>query len=116
MEGKNKSHERSGHAEHEHHEHACCEHHGNVHYTHEAHAHGKKEMNAIEKTIIVFLAIGLIIGVFNQIQLFSMRNAMTGNVAYVSAGAVSGAGSAGIATGISNAEAAIIPRGTPEIY
>lgn len=108
MEGKNKSHERSEHANHEH---ACCENHAQ----HHVHDRTRKSMNAIEKTIIVFLAIGLIIGVFNQVQLFSMRNSMTGNFAGVSA-ASGGAAGAGIATGISSVNAEIIPRGTPDIY
>src|SRR3989344_4788687 len=68
--------------------------------------------NNIEKAIMILLALGLIVSVINQVQLFSMKNSMIGN-AVISTNTGS---SAGIATGISSAEAAIIPKGTPEIY
>ena len=79
---------------------------------HEHHktVHGRK--NNFEKAIIVLLALGLLVSVINQVQLFSMKEVMTGN-AVVSTNTGS---SGGFATGISSVEAAIIPKGMPEVY
>ena len=68
--------------------------------------------NNIEKAIMILLALGLIVSVINQVQLFSMKNSMIGN-AVISTNTGS---SNNVARGIATVEAAIIPKGTPEIY
>ena len=79
---------------------------------HEQHSNHKKQETL--ETITLVLLIAAILGmVFNQFQLITLTSATTGNAI----GTINTqASQSGVATGISAAEAAIIPKGTPEIY
>ncbi len=62
---------------------------------------GMEQKEAKEKAVVVFLVIGLILAVFNQIQLFSMK--MDKDITETP-------------TGLSIVKAEVVPEGTPRVY
>src|SRR3989344_1500947 len=71
--------------------------------------HNKKE-ERLETITVVLLIVGILGMVFNQFQLITLTSAAAGSTINTDA-QISAA-----ATGISLAEAAVIPKGTPDIY
>lgn len=79
-------------------------------YTHKS----DKRNETLETISVVLLMVAILALVFNQFQLISLSSAAaTGNAVGIIS---TQAAPSGIATGISAAEAAIVPKGTPEIY
>ncbi|HLC63205.1 MAG TPA: hypothetical protein VJJ21_02700 [Candidatus Nanoarchaeia archaeon] len=84
-----------------------------------AHARENKQITTgIEKVILALFVISLVLIVFNQFQLFSVKNAISGGVIGIGdAGAAGNAGNdGGISSGVLAVQAAVIPKGVPEIY